>query len=462
MKEKKRFHLPHVFILLMLVMLIVMGLSYVIPSGSFEVITDETTGSTSINPNNFQYLAEKTYLGFMDFFNAIPQGISDSVSVIVSVLMVTGALAIYEKTGAIGAGIHKLIKISKGKENLVVLALLLVFAVLGTIGFGEGGLPFIPLAVTVVMALGYDRMAGMATAQLGFAAGFTSGVFNLFTTGISQSLVGLQMFSGWQFRLIAFGIYYVICAVYLLKYCKKIKEDPSKSIVKEEYMNQKTESGQQEEIEFTLKRKITLIVLGFAFIFQAYGALSFGWGLLQIGAFYIIVAIIGALINTMNPNEACNTFAIGASRLIPACLTIGMARAVYVLMDQANIIDTFIYKLSNLLDGQSSVVIIVILYVAIICFNFLVVSGSGKAMILMPILGPLSKLTGITPQTMIVLFQTGDGFTNYLFPTSGALVAGLAMCNVSWSSWAKFAWKLFVVLILVGFLMVCAAQTIGL
>lgn len=457
-KKKKSLQMPHVYLILMMVMLMVVVLSWLIPAGEFG--TMENSGD--LDPTKFTFLKDAPVIGFMDYFSAIPKGISESVGIIVSVLMVTGALEIYESTGAIKAGVDKILEVSTGRENLVVMILTLIFAVLGTIGFGEGGLPFIPLAVTVVMALGYDRMAGMATAQLGFAVGFTSGIFNLFTTGISQSLTGLPMFSGWWYRTIIFVACYIVVIAYILSYCKKIKEDPSRSFCKEEYMQAaEKKKDSSEKVEFTLKRKITLSVLGFAFIFQAFGALKLGWSLIEIGAFYIIVAIVGALINGINPNQACATFSVGAAKLLPACLTIGLARGVYVLMAQAKIIDTLVHYLSGFLEGKGVVSIILLVYVTVICFNFFVVSGSGKAMILMPILSPLAKLTGIGQQAMVIVYQMGDGFTHYLFPTSGGLVAGLAMCNVSWDKWFRFAWKIIGILVLMGLGFSVLAQYLG-
>ncbi|MDO5135052.1 MAG: AbgT family transporter [Eubacteriales bacterium] len=457
-KKKKAFQLPHVYIILMLVMFLVVVMSWLIPSGEFAKLE----GGAEFDPSGFSFLEEKPVIGFMDFFNAIPSGIAESASVIVSVLMVTGALAIYESTGAIKAGVDKILEISKGRESLVVMILTLIFAILGTIGFGEGGLPFIPLAVTVVMALGYDRMAGMATAQLGFAVGFTSGIFNLFTTGISQSLAGLPMFSAWWYRTVIFVACYIVTIVYLLNYCKRIKEDPSRSFFREEYMKAVKE-GEEEanKVEFTFRRKLTLAVLGFAFLFQAFGALKLGWSLIEIGGFYVIVAIVGVIINGIDMNQACVTFAMGSSKLLPACLTIGLARGVYVLMAQAKIVDTLVYYLSQLLEGKGTVAIIFLVYVSVICFNFFVVSGSGKAMILMPILSPLAKLTGISQQAMVIVYQLGDGFTNYIFPTSGGLVAGLAMCDVSWDKWFRFAWKIIGLLILMGFGFAALAQILG-
>lgn len=461
-KKKKSFKLPHVYVLLISVMLIVVILSWIVPSGEFAKIVDPTSGRTSIDPNNFSYLPNSDPITFMDFFTAIHLGIVQSGDIIVMLLVAVGSIYLVEKSGAIGAGIHKILEISKGKELLVISILTLIFSILGAIGMGEGGLPFIPLAVSVVMALGYDKITGMATAMGGMAIGFASGVLNLYTTGISQSIVGLPIYSAIVFRTIGLVIFYIITVLYIIQYAKKIKKDPSKSVVASQYMNQKEHKQDSEKLEFTLRRKIALVGLLFVFVFQAIGAIKFKWGLPQISALYLIFAFSLVIILKLKPSQACVDFAYGASRLLPAAFAIGLARSVMVLMNQAKIVDSAIYNLSLMLDGKSPIAILLIVYIAVIIFNFFVISGSGKAVILMPILGPLGQLVNINQQIMVLVFNYGDGFTNYIWPTSGGLMAGLAMCDVEWQEWAKFSAKLFTILSAVAFGLILIANYINL
>lgn len=451
-KQNKGFNLPHVYILLITVMLIVVALSFVIPSGEFGLIEDPNTGRMVVNPNDFNYVDNDNPISFMDFFTAMHTGIAQSADIIVMLLIAVGAIYLLEKSGTIAAGIHRLLEISEGKELVVIGALTLIFTILGAIGFGEGGLPFIPLAVTVVMGLGYDRITGMATAMGGMAVGFASGALNLYTTGIGQSLVGLPLFSGLGFRVAALAIFYVVTILYIVNYAKKIKKDPSKSIVAYEYAEQsKTEEVKGEKEKFTGRKKLALLALVAVFVMQAYGAIQLRWGFPQISALYIIFSFVVAIILKLNPSKTCVDFAYGASRLLPAALAIGLARSVMVLMNQAKIVDTAIFKLSEVLQGKGSLMILFLVYVAVIVFNFFVISGSGKAVILMPILGPLGQLVNINQQIMVLLYNYGDGFTNYIWPTSGGLMAGLSLSNVEWQEWAKFSWKLFSLLSLIAF-----------
>ena len=461
-QAKKGFKLPHVYITLMIVMLIVVGLSWIIPSGEFVQVQDPNTGRMVIDPTQFNYLTKNDHISVLDFFTAIHVGIAQSGDIIFNLLIASAVLYMIEESGAISAGVHKILAVSEGKEIFIVATLTLIFTILGAIGFGEGGIPFIPLAMSVVMALGFDRMAGVATAMVGLCVGFASGVLNLYTTGLSQSLVGLPMFSGTPFRILGLLIFYIIGVTYIISYCKKIKKDPSKSIYAEEYMNQDSSQGKQESVPMTKPRAFALIGLATVFVCMAYGASQLGWGMAEISGLYLILAVFLTIIFKQNPNEACITFATGATRLLPAALTIGIARSTMVLMDQAKIVDTAIYNLANFLDGKGSVTVLLLVYISVIIFNFFVISGSGKAVIMMPILGPLGQLLNINQQVMVLVYQYGDGFTNYLWPTSGGLIAGLSMCKVEWQDWVKFSGKLFGILVVVSFLLILLANAINL
>ncbi|RUL51892.1 YfcC family protein [Lysinibacillus antri] len=464
-KEKRKgINFPHVYIMFMLVMLLVVVLSWIVPSGQYERVVNPETKITELNTENFQYVEQTNAIGFMDFFTALHNGVVQSADIIVMLLFASGALYILEKSGAIAAGIHKLLRVAAGKEILIISALLILFAIMGTIGFGEGGIPFIPLAMAVVMGMGYDRITAFATSTVGLAIGFTAGVVNFYTTGVSQTIVGLPIYSGLGFRIVALVIFIVISLLYILNYAKKTKADPSKSIVAAEYAEQLqgTTEAEYEEEEFTLSRKIALLGLVAVLIGSAYGAIQLGWGMPQLSGVYAIYAVFLVIVLKINPSEAAATFGTGAARLLPTGLAIGFARSVMILMDQAQIIDTAVHSLSQLLNNTGSVITLLILFLVVIFFNFFVVSGSGKAMILMPIMGPLAKILGINQQVMVVLYQFGDGFTNYLWPTSGGLMAALGMSNVDYAAWVKFSMKLFLILHFVAFILILVAHYMGL
>ena len=456
--KKKGFALPHVLIILMIIMLIVTVLALFIPSGQFA-----RTETGAIDPNQFSYIINDTPITLKSFLSSIPQGIVESASTIVSILVISGVLHVIEETGAIAAGLHALARASKGKETFIMVLLTLVFGIMGVIGFGEGALPFLPMAVAVSLSLGYDRMVGVASNLLGVAIGFTTGAFNMFTTGICQSLAGLTMFSAWGFRLIEFAICFVALAVYMVRYCTKIKKDPSKSVIPEYGLASAAEvADNSPDVPFTWQRIVTLCILLFGFIFQAVGAIGLGWSMIDVTGMYIGLLVLVVLVNWANPNKACVDFLKGTTTVIPAVIVIGVARAIYLLMAQAKIVDTIIHAIATVFQGKSPFMIVILLYLVVIAFNFFVVSASGKAFILFPMLKPLADILGINQQVVVTTFQLGDGFTNYLFPTAGALMAGLELGGVTYQQWIKFSWKIITLLVVLGACFSLVAQGIGL
>lgn len=463
-RKQKGFNFPHVYIMFILVMLLVVILSWVVPSGEYEREVDPETGVEVLDTDEFNYVENDDPIGFLDFFVALHDGVVQSADIIVMLLFASGALYILEKSGAIAAGIHTLLRVAGGKEKLIIASLLTLFAIMGTIGFGEGGIPFIPLSMAVVMGMGYDRITAFATATVGLAVGFSAGAVNFYTTGVSQSIVGLPIYSGITFRIISLVIFIVISVLYILRYANKTKADPTKSIVYDEYMEQlkDTKEADYEEEKFTISRKIALVGLIGVLIGSAYGAIRLGWGMPELSAVYAIYAFFLVIVLRINPSKAAITFGEGAARLLPTGLAIGFARSVMILMDQAKIIDTAVHALSNALSNTGTVLTLLVLFLAVIFFNFFVVSGSGKAVILMPIMGPLGNILGINKQIMVVVYQFGDGFTNYLWPTSGGLMAALGMSNVNYADWIKFSFKLFILLHFAAFILIVIAQYIGL
>jgi len=463
-QKQKGINFPHVYIMFMLVMLLVVLLSWIVPSGEYERNVNPDTGITELNTEKFAYVEQAKPIGFMDFFTALHNGVVQSADIIVMLLFASGALFILEKSGAIAAGIHKLLSVAAGKEKLIIVSLLVLFSVLGTIGFGEGGIPFIPLAMAVVMGLGYDRITAFAIPTVGLAIGFTAGVVNFYTTGVSQTIVGLPIYSGLAFRIVALIVFILISIIYILRYANKTKADPSKSIVADEYFEEleNSKTAEYEEEELTLSRKLALLGLVVVLIGSAFGAIKLGWGMPELSAVYAIYAIFLVIILKLNPSEAAETFGVGAARLLPTGLAIGFARSVMILMTQAQIIDTAVHSLSNVLSNTGTIITLLVLFIVVIFFNFFVVSGSGKAIILMPIMGPLGKILGINQQVMVVVYQFGDGFTNYLWPTSGGLMAALGMSNVSYAAWVKFSMKLFLLLHFAAFILILIAHYMGL
>ena len=457
-RKQKGFHMPHVFIILLVIMLFVVLLSYMIPSGSYERIED-SSGITVIDPDTFQYVENETPITFMDYFEAIYTGFVNGATIMGTLFISSGVIYLLEVSGAFGAGINMILKKTKGKEFSVVCIFYTIFVVFGVLGYGEAAYPFYPLAVTIGFALGYDRMVGTALAIVGSTVGFTSGLMNTFTTGVAQQIVGLPLFSGIGFRAVGLVVFYIIGLIGLYTYCRKIKRDPSLSLMSEEYMNQKKEEHAEGMEEMNIRRALGLLVFLGIIIVQGFGCIRLGWSFPQIAAIYVIMGILLSVIFRIGPSEACQLFCKGAVRVFAAAFAVGLAQSVVVLMNQACIMDTIVHGMSQLLENRSAILALLIIFVFVTLFNFLVVSGSGKAVIVMPILQPLGKILNINQQVLVLTYQYGDGITNSFWP--GSSLVQLSMCGVDYGSWIKFCWKIYLGFIVSAFVLVMIAYGIG-
>ena len=456
--QKKGFHMPHVFIILLVIMLFVVLLSYMIPSGSYERIED-SSGITVINPDTFQYVENETPITFMDYFEAIYTGFVNGATIMGTLFISSGVIYLLEVSGAFGAGINMILKKTKGREFSVVCIFYTIFVVFGVLGYGEAAYPFYPLAVTIGFALGYDRMVGTALAIVGSTVGFTSGLMNTFTTGVAQQIVGLPLFSGIGFRAAGLVVFYIIGLIGLYTYCRKIKKNPTLSLMSEQYMNQKQEDHTEGMEEMNIRRALGLLVFLGIIIVQGFGCIRLGWSFAQIAAIYVIMGILLSIIFRFGPSEACQLFCKGAVRVFAAAFAVGLAQSVVVLMNQAYIMDTIVHGMSQLLENRSAILALLIIFVFVTLFNFLVVSGSGKAVIIMPILQPLGKILNINQQVLVLTYQYGDGITNSFWP--GSSLVQLSMCGVDYGSWIKFCWKIYLGFIVSAFVLVMIAYGIG-
>lgn len=457
-KEKRGFHMPHVFIILLLIMLFVVILSYLIPSGSYERITD-SAGITVVDPDTFQYVKNDTPITFMNYFEAVYNGFVNGATIMGTLFISSGVIYLLEVSGAFGAGINLILQKTKGREFSVVCIFYTIFVIFGVLGYGEAAYPFYPLAVTIGFALGYDRMVGTGLAIIGSTVGFTSGLMNTFTTGVAQQIVGLPLFSGIGFRSVGLIVFYLIGLAGLYSYCRKIKKNPQASLMSEEYMNQNKEEHVSGMEDMTTARALGLFVFLCIIVIQGFGCIRLGWSFPQIAAIYVIMGILLTIIFRFEPSEACQLFCKGAVRVFAAAFAVGLAQSVVVLMNQACIMDTIVHGMSTLLNGRSAILALLIIFVFVTLFNFLVVSGSGKAVIVMPILQPLGEILRINQQVLVLAYQYGDGITNSFWP--GSSLVQLSMCGVDYGSWIKFCWKIYLSFIMSAFILVMIAHGIG-
>jgi uncharacterized ion transporter superfamily protein YfcC len=259
LKKKKGFSMPHVYAVILILMLLVTIMTYVIPAGTYARVDG------NVDPNSFTYV-EQTPVSFLSFFTSLHQGFVESANVIGAVLLISGAIQIIQKTGAFSAGIQALIKRAKGRDLVMVLLFFTIFTGMGVIGYLDALYPFYPIIISLFITLGYDKMVGTAIIMLSTAVGFTCGMVNPYTTGVAQTLVGLPMYSGIALRAVGLVVFYAIAVFFLTRYCIKIKKNPKYSVMGENYLQEQTAPMQFEEGLDFHGRRVAIIVVFLAAI----------------------------------------------------------------------------------------------------------------------------------------------------------------------------------------------------
>jgi uncharacterized ion transporter superfamily protein YfcC len=458
-KKSTGFKLPHVYVVILIIMLFISALTYIVPSGSYTRVTVPNAAAPVVDPASYA-AAPRTPVGPMKFFTSIYDGFVGAAGIIGAVLLVSGAIQVLQSTGTFAAGIQKMLKVVKGREIVVVFIFFTIMTFMGVIGYLDGLYPFYPIIIAIFMSIGYDRMVGSAVIMLSTAVGFTSGLVNMYTTGISQQIVGLPMYSGIGYRAVGLCVFYVIASFFLFRYCSKIKKDPAQSLMGANYLSEQVAPIELDEsLIFDGRRAATLALFVFVIAFSAFCAVNYKWGLAEITAMYFPLIIAAAIIFRISPDEACREFTKGMSAVMGPALVIGLARAASILLSSGNITDTIVKFVADLMSGRSALITLLIIYIFVTVFNFFIVSGSGKAVIMMPILSPLGQILGINQQVLVLAYQYGDGLTNTLWPT-GALVQ-LSLCGMDYGRWFRFAWKPYACMMAAAYIMIVIADKIN-
>ena len=467
-QKKKKFTVPHVYILLLLMILIFSLLSYIVPAGTYDMMTIVDNPETGherevVNPDSFSYV-ESTPVTLLQFLTAVPRGLQETAQIIFFIFIVGGAMAVVNETKAIEAGMGRLIKNLKSKSWIIIPVAMFFFSICGSVfGMAEETLPFIPIFVGLMIAAGYDSITGTAVVFCGAGAGFAGAFINPFTIQVAQGIAQVEILSGMGFRIVMYICMLILTVAFVLRYASKVKKDPTLSLMHEDDIKREDVVDLEALPEFDGRRKAILIVFVIAIIFLVYAVVTWGWYMDEIAALFFVMSWIVALIDkNLGFNSYAETLGKGMADVAGGALVVGFARGILVVMTDGNILHTILHSCAGFLEKLPSMVSAVGMYIFQCLLNFIVPSGSGQAAVSMPIMAPLSDLVGVTRQTACIAFQLGDGISNIFTPTSGYFMAGLALAKIPWAKCAKWILPLIGLQYLLGAVFVVVAQIIGL
>jgi uncharacterized ion transporter superfamily protein YfcC len=365
------------------------------------------------------------------------------------VLLIGGMFGIMTKSGAIDAGLERLLGTVRGNVYVLVPGLMIMFAAGSTfLGLASEYLLVIPLMVAMANRLGMSNLMGLAIVTIPVKAGYLSSVTNPLPLTIAQPLLGLPVFSGAGLRFVYFLIFTLVGIAFMLYMIRRAGFDHSVKI-----------SFGTDQLSRRHTSMLLVLLAGIAGI--VYFSNEHGWGHHELSSFYIGLAIILAALSGLGASGAADAFVSGMKKILMASMLIGVASAVAVTLENGRVLDSVVHGLTSIIGTDNPYISASGMFVSQLLLDFLIPSTSGQAAVAMPILGPLGQLTGVPPQTTVLTFLFGNGITNMLTPTSGTLLAYLAAAQVGWVQWAKFIVWLWAIYIVLALLMLAYAVSIG-
>ena len=501
--KKKIFKSPSAFSVLFIIIAVIAGLTWLVPSGSYQRDADGKiqSGTYAETNKNLKVVEEvkdrKTEISkdeakdkgyssaavgdtielrqsFWDIFMSPIKGMAERLDVIVFVMILGGFLGIVMKTGALDASIGALLRKMNGREKWLIPILMTLFAIGGsTYGMQEEAVAFYALMIPIMLAAGYNAMTAVMVIVLGAGSGVLASTVNPFSTGIAAENAGIQLGNILSWQGLIFVASLTASIIFTMRYAAKVKAGKYK---------QDTEKASKIKAldmtnvpELTLERKFVMGVFAVTFFVMIISLIPWGdfgvklfddihswlvglpvvgtifgfehnvslgnWYFNEISALFLISAVLIKVIYREKFKEenisVTDTFLAGVGDLLTVALIIAVAAAIGVLMKAGGIQDTIVYWGENMLRGVHSGFVGILAFVFYIPMSFIIPSSSGLATATMPIIAPVSELSGASREVAVVAFATASGLLNMIAPTIASLLAGLSIAGVSYKAWVK-------------------------
>jgi uncharacterized ion transporter superfamily protein YfcC len=467
-KKRKRFTLPSAYTILFALIVVAAIATWIVPAGTYDldeegspvpgtyhevesqpakILVDSLTA-----PINGLYGIENNK-GNINYYNR--GTLFGAIDVALFIIVIGGFLGVTMKTGAIQAGIGRLVVRLKGRERWMIPLLMIVFAIGGTTyGMAEESLAFYALVITVMIAAGYDAFTGAAIVLLGCGIGTLGSTINPFATGIASGFAGVPLSEGFVGRLVILVVGLAVGIFFVMRYADRVKRDPTRSVVydmKEEneaHFRAQDDGSSGGVAVITGTQKLVLVLFGGAFLLMMYGVIpwedlgvpvpTLWWWFPEMTASFLLFSIVIGLVGRMKEGDLTATFVDGARDLLGVALIIGIARGITVIMNNGQITDTVLHWAEVALGDVGQAMFSIVMYGLFLPLSFLIPSSSGLATVAMPIMAPLAGFVGVPASLVVTAYQSASGLMNLFIPTSAVVMGGLAIARVPYGRYLKW------------------------
>ena len=485
-KAKKGFKMPSSYTVLLIIIAIMAVLTWIIPAGQYKVDDGGAiiAGSYEAVKQNPQGIWDVLMAPINAMLGKAPT--SAAIDVAFFILMVGGFLGVVNETGTLDVGIASIVRKYKGREKMLILILMPLFALGGTTyGMGEETMAFYPLLVPVMMSVGFDSLTGVAIILLGSQIGCLASTLNPFATVIASDTAGISSASGLLLRVIFWIVLTGLSTYYVYRYADKVQKDPTKSLTyatrEEDLKHFNVDSGEEIPSQMNKKQKRVLLVFISTFVIMVAGFIPFKdlgitffenfneslhkvpvlgqligntdalgtWYFPQTAMLFAFMGILVGIIYGLKEDKIISSFMNGAADLLSVALIVAVARGIQVIMNDGMITATILHWGEEGLKGLSSQLFIVLTYIFYLPMSFLIPSSSGLASATMGIMAPLGKFVNVPGSLIVTAYQSASGVLNLIAPTSGIVMGALALGRIDLSAWWKFMGKLVVAIVVI-------------
>ncbi|GAA0881400.1 YfcC family protein [Algoriphagus jejuensis] len=427
---------PHPLVILLSIVVVAAVSTFIIPSGAFDRILDEKTGREVVVPGSF-HSTEDRNISFYDTVLSIPEGIIAGADIIVLILLIGGAFYVIEKTGALQLGIEALVYRFRNSQS----ALLIIFSsffFLGGISFGmqEEVIAMVPILILLSKRINFDIRA-MISLSLGSAlVGGSFSPINPFGSLLAQNISNVDFEEGFAYRIVFTVLAFIVWTGFHIHWGKS------------NVLN--SEKPEFKPVKISKSNGLILALVAAGMVIMPWGILQRDWGYNEMSALFFVIGICCGLIGKLGVNGTARAYSQGFSELIFAGIIVGLARSVYLILEQAQVIDTLIQGMFSPLETMPTAFATVGIFVSQILIHGIVPSTSGQAVLTIPLATPLTDLLGVSRQVAVLTYQYGGCLTDLIIPNNGALMAVIAAASVAYNEWISYVWKSFLLVLGIG------------
>lgn len=375
--------------------------------------------------------------GVVALFMAIPAGMTEKAGLIFMIMFVGGLFGVMRATGAVDAGVDRLVQQTSGNAYLLTTVLMFLLACGSTfLGFISEYLAIMPLVLVLGQRLGLPNLFAPAVVWIASIVGYAASASNPIVLAVAQPLAGVPIFSGIAPRLAVFFVLFGVGLAYVLLYLRRfprVDHIPAPAAL----------SARQVLVLLSLVPGAAALVAGTAF---------WSWGNVELAAAFLAFSLVLALVGGLSAVDATDAFLEGMRGMLVVCVMIGLGGSMEIILQSSQVLDSVVQGFSTLIHGHSRYAVAEYLLGAEMTFGVLIHSMSALAALSIPILAPIAHLSGVSGQVTVMALLLGSALTNLISPTSGLLLAFLAGSKVGYVEWVRFILPLFALFCALGLL----------